>query len=212
MADQNQTPQAASSGEQTGMRTPSDPGTLSGQPLRDLGDGSAANVAPSPSGAVRASAQKVGSPSQQSAALGWFLDTTPDEHAVETRTLQLNFGTSSDPKWVDWTIRPVGIDTMRAIRSRAAGSRAVRRTGNVDEYRVNLEVVVAGTADPDIKEATRILHAEGRAPNDPAEVLKQKFQAKPGFIAQIAGEIMTLSGFDEDDVKEAEAVAAAGNS
>ena len=36
-------------------------------------------------------------------------------------------------------------------------------------------------------------------------VLKHRFRRKPGLIDQLAGRIMDLSGYDEEDVREAEA-------
>jgi Phage XkdN-like tail assembly chaperone protein, TAC len=141
------------------------------------------------------------SPEDRSEALDWFLSEDPDGIEAETRTLDLNFGTQADPQWVPWTVQAVGIDEMRAIRRRAT-NRAERRRGaaEFDEYRVNLEMIVTATVDPDIKKAAAI---QGIA--DPAEALRIRLQKRPGFIAQIAAEIMSLSGFDEDDVKEADA-------
>jgi len=193
--------------------------TLSGQPLRE-----AAGNADDPVGepgdkkaAVKAAAtvkpedaEKL-TPQAQTDALEWFVGIDEDE-APETKPLKLNFGTDETPKWITWTICPVSMETMRAIRQRATQSRAARRTGSVDEYRVNLEVVAAGTVDPDLQEAARRMHEAKTGPLDPVECVRIRFQKKPGFIAQIAGHIMSLSGFDDDDVQEVEQVAAAGNS
>ena len=43
---------------------------------------------------------------------------------------------------------------------------------------------------------------------DPAKALRQRFARKPGLIAQILTEIFSLSGYDDDDVREAQS---AGN-
>ena len=34
-------------------------------------------------------------------------------------------------------------------------------------------------------------------------VLLKRFERKPGLIAQLAGQIMALSGFDDEDVRDA---------
>ena len=187
--------------------------TLSGEPLRDAaGPAAEAGEMTGTQAVKQAAAGRKLDPQGASKALDWFLSATPTENELETKVLQLNFGTTKAPEWIFWKITSVGINVMRQIRQRATNSRAARRSGNVDEYRVNLEVVVAGTVDPNLTEATRILAEEGRGPNNPAENLRLRFQSKPGYIAQIAGEIMSLSGFDDDDVQEAEQVKAAGNS
>lgn len=143
---------------------------------------------------------------EKSSALDWFLNEDP-AGADETKKLELNFGTEEEPSWVDWVIKPVPMEVMRAIRRKAANTRLARTTGEVDEYRVNLEIVVEGTIDPDIREAARIFGEENRGPADPVDALRAKFQNKPGYIAQIAGKIMTLSGFNDEDVREAERAA-----
>lgn len=185
-------------------------GTLSGEPLKDLDEGAErADQQRSGPAAVQAAArgQKL-SDGEQSEALTWFLGQ-PIDSEIAAKTLNLNFGSPEHPNWISWTIKPVGIDTMRHIRQRAQNSRVARKTGNIDEFRVNLEIVVAGTSDPDIRAAAAELNRRGEGSLDPVEALRARFQAKPGFIAQIAGEILTLSGFDDEDVQEAEEVAGA---
>jgi XkdN-like tail assembly chaperone len=144
---------------------------------------------------------------EAASALDWFLNEDPSAAANETETKELNFGTQDSPKWVPWTIKAVPMEVMRAIRKKAQNSRLARQTGETDEYRVNLEIVVEGTVDPDIKEATRILNEQGRFSGDPVDALRAKFQPKPGYIAQLAGQIMTLSGFNDEDVRDAERAA-----
>lgn len=148
------------------------------------------------------------SEAERTSALDWFLNEDPRAAADETQTVELNFGTQDDPQWVPWTIKPVAMETMRAVRRKAANTRAARQTGEVDEYRVNLEIVVEGTVDPDVKEAARLLHSEGRFPTaDPVDAMRAKFASKPGYVAQLAGKIMTLSGFNDEDVRDAEKAA-----
>lgn len=144
---------------------------------------------------------------ERSSALDWFLNEDPRAAAEETQTKELNFGTQEDPRWVRWTIKPVPMEVMRAVRRKAANTRAARQTGEVDEYRVNLEIVVEGTVDPDIKAAAAQLAKENRGPADPVDAMRAKFASKPGYVAQLAGAIMTLSGFNDEDVRDAERAA-----
>lgn len=143
----------------------------------------------------------------KTSALDWFLHEDPKAMDTETRTVELNFGTQDQERMIPWTYRPVPMEVMRAIRRKAAGTRIARQTGEVDEYRVNLEIVVEGTVDPDLKAAAAQLAQEKRGPGDPVDALRAKFQHKPGYIAQLAGRIMTISGFNDEDVRDAERAA-----
>lgn len=136
-------------------------------------------------------------------ALAWFLSDEPV--APQTEDLELDFGTEDAPQIVPWTIQAVTMDVMRQIRKEAAETKTARKSGQVDESRVNLAVVVAGTVSPDIKQAAIELFQAGRGSGDPIQTLKERFEVKPGFIAQLAGRIMSLSGFDDEDVREVEA-------
>lgn len=146
------------------------------------------------------------SPGERSSALDWFLNEDPSS-ANETKVLELNFGTQDNPRWVFWTIKSVPMEVMRAVRRKAGNTRAARQTGEVDEYRVNLEIVVEGTVDPDVKAAAAQLAKENRGPGDPVDAMRAKFEGKPGYVAQLAGRIMTLSGFNDEDVRDAERAA-----
>lgn len=191
-----------------------DPGTLSGQPLKDLGDGDDKRPQGGVTGAASvkaaASGRRLTDAEQQ--ALDWLLKSEPDPGEIETKVLELNFGTSDEPRYVNWEIQPVGLDKMRRIRTEARSSRKARKTGVIDETRMNLQVIIAGTKTPDVRRGAEIARQSGNGSGDPVEILRARFQSKPGYIAQISAEIMTLSGFDEDDVKEKEMVEAAGNS
>lgn len=191
-----------------------DQGTLSGGEMREVSDGrSSALDAAEPAEAVRGAAQgKTLTTEGQSAALQWFMSQSPDPSTTEVKTKKLNFGTSEHPEWVEWKVRPIGLDVLRGIRKKAAASREARRTGAADEYVVNLEIVVAATIDPDLREASRQIYEAGIGPNDPVENLRARFQGKPGYITQLAGEILGLSGFNDDDIQDADALEAAKNS
>jgi hypothetical protein len=176
--------------------------------LKDLSDGE--DEAESRAGAAAVAAARDDRKlrdGEAASALDWFLNEDPAAVGEETQTLELNFGTQENERMIPWTIKPVPMEVMRAIRKKAQNTRLARTTGESDEYKVNLEIVVEGTVDPDIKEATRILNEQGRFPGDPVDALRAKFQSKPGYIAQIAGRIMTLSGFNDEDVRDAERAA-----
>lgn len=147
------------------------------------------------------------SEAERSSALDWFLNEDPKAAAEETQTVELNFGTQNDERWVQWTIKPVPMEVMRAIRRKAANTRKARQTGEVDEYSVNLEIVVEGTVDPDVHEAARLLNEQGRFSGTAVDAMRAKFGSKPGYVAQLAGRIMTLSGFNDEDVRDAERAA-----
>lgn len=132
-------------------------------------------------------------------ALEWFLS---DDSDAFTHTMELNVGTPNKPKWIGWEMKPVDLDTLRRIRRQAAGNRKSRRdnNGEIDEVEANLRIVVEGTVSPDMKEV-----AKAKGILDPADALRFKFQHKPGLLGQIAGEIMALSGYDDEDLREVDA-------
>jgi hypothetical protein len=138
---------------------------------------------------------------EQVDALEWFLS---DTDATElTHTFQVNVGTQLKKVWIDWTIKPVDMDRLRAIRRRSAqgGSRRQRAQGEqFDEVAANVQIVLEGTIDPDLRAAGKQLGAA-----DPSFAVRGRFAHKPGLLAQIAGEIMSLSGYDDEDVREVDA-------
>jgi hypothetical protein len=179
-----------------------------------------------PAGAMRdAAAGRALDDGQTVDALEWFLGEDEGEF---TKTLRLNMGGPVDedgkalslensPIWIEWVIRPVDLDEVKAIRRRSqAGSnrrqrRASASSGQIDDMKFNLGVVVAGTVSPDIAEA-----ASSKGIADPTAALEMRFSRKGGLIGQISGQILDLSGYNEDDVQEAaeegsQEVRAAGN-
>lgn len=134
-------------------------------------------------------------------ATEWLLS---DEQQVNTRKLSVRIGGSDDePIYAGWVISAIPVDVIRAAEREAVGNRAQRRAadGGYDELKANLRVVAEGTREPDVKAIAR---QQGMA--DPTVLLRQRFRFRPGVLTQIAGEIMSLSGFDTEDVR------AAGNS
>jgi len=137
---------------------------------------------------------------EQSAALDWFLSDVADDEEV-TKALELNVGTADDPRWITWVIRPVDLDTLRRIQRSAQGNRQQRRAGGAaDEVAANARIIVEGTVDPDVKAASI-----SKGIQDPSFYLANRFARKPGLMPQIAAEIMSLSGYDDEDVREVSA-------
>lgn len=165
-------------------------------------------------------------PQQKVDAMAWLLasDDTIEDSRLET--WQFNVGTEQNQEWIDWTIRPLDADTMTNLRSQAraegsnrASRRASRGSGepDFDVTAFNLRMVAAATVEPDLREAARVKGVEAADPlYGPAMLLKHRFAVKPGIVDQIAGKVMLLSGYDEDDMRRAtpeiKMVNAAGNS
>lgn len=140
-------------------------------------------------------------------AMEWFL--SDDADLSYTHTIQINVGPPTKEIWVEWEIQAVDLDTLKRIRKSAQGGtkaekRRAQQTGELDEVEANIRIVVEGTVAPDLKEIARNARL-----TDPGEALRRKFRHKPGLLGQLSGEIMSISGYDDEDVRE---VDAAGNS
>jgi hypothetical protein len=160
--------------------------------------------APTGEAAVRAAAAgKVKDRETADAALDWLLSDEPDETG-ETLPLELNIGSAREgqEKWITWMIQPVDGEVIRRIRRQSTSGRAARRAGQQggDDDQANRRIVVAGTAAPNVVEA-----ANQRGLADPASLIELKFRRKPGLVQQLVVEILSLSGYDDDDVREVQA-------
>ena len=137
-------------------------------------------------------------------ALAWFLD---DEEPVFRRTLKLNVGTDEEPKWILWTFRALSGEEISRIQRESQGNRAARRAGQErDPDEVIRRTVAMATVEPDLAEAARLKGVEGSVADPlygPMQVLRWRFRAKSGLLTQLSGEIMQLSGYDEDDLQSA---------
>ena len=135
---------------------------------------------------------------EASSALEWFLSEEPEEDVEQTHTIELNIGVGDQEKWITWIVRPIDSDELRRIQRQTA---VLRRRGRQDDLAVdqlgNLKVIIAGSVEPDIQ---AIADAQGKQAE---AVLLKRFVKKPGLIAQLAGQIMALSGFDDEDVRDA---------
>ncbi len=152
----------------------------------------------------------------------WFTETADED---VSHPIKLNVGGPVDedgnvvndakpPIWVTWVVAPLDLDTIKAIRKRSVShARKGRRgaaggAGEFDDTLFNLGVVVEATIEPDLQSlAQRAGHA------DPRNAVKERFRNKSGLIGQIVGEVLDLSGYNENDVQDGDAaVSAAGNS
>jgi hypothetical protein len=143
-------------------------------------------------------------------ALAWLLSSEDDDRD-ETLTLQIDVGPPQQEHWIDWTIRPVPLERLRAIeRDTRQGNRQQRRAGVVsdgDEIESSIRVIIEGTVKPDLRGAAK---EAGIA--SPVTFLRLRFQKKPGLLGVISSRIMALSGYDADMVRLPSETAAAGNS
>lgn len=161
-------------------------------------------------------------PEQAMDALEFFLSDEGKAalEQVPTHTLELNFGgpvneaglpqhPDRPPRYVRWTVSPIEESVITRLFRDAAGggaanrsARRARRGASADEN-TNLRIVAAGTIDPDPAEVAR---RTGMA--DPALAMKHWFRLKPGLITTVADAILELSGFNDDDVRDAREVKA----
>lgn len=140
------------------------------------------------------------SAADRSSALDWFLSEAPEDNDEITKVIELNVGSSEREHWIKWTIRAVDVDTLRRINKMTSARRGKE---DVAADLAQLRVIVEGTVDPDLR-----VVAQQVGIADPAMALRKRFAFKPGLVSQIASRVLELSGFDDEDVREA---AAAGN-
>lgn len=153
------------------------------------------------------------SPTAESEALKWFLSTTEIPATIK---LDVNVGTPHEKQIITWTLRAIDSDTLKKARKMSEeGSRSVRRaraTGQapeIDGAEANARILVAGSADPDFYMAARTLMAAtpgSQAHPDPdtdaVMLLRNRLGHKPGLIDQLAMEVLSLSGYDDEDIVE----------
>jgi hypothetical protein len=137
-------------------------------------------------------------PSEAESATDWFLSEEPEQDEDQTHTIELNVGVGDETRWIKWVVRPVDSDDLRRINRQTL---ALRRRGRQDDLAIdqlgNLKVIVAGSVDPDIE---TIAQQKGKQPE---ALVLARFKKKPGLITQLATQIMALSGFDDEDVRDA---------
>lgn len=146
----------------------------------------------------------------QSLAVEWFLS---NEEIPAEKTLDVNVGARTVP----WTIKAIDADALKQARKMSEeGSRTQKRAraqsgvaAEVDQAENNARVVIAGTVDPDLRKLAAEMQAkigfvDHRPDKDAAavELLRDRFANKPGIIDMLAGEIVVLSGYDDEAVVE----------
>jgi hypothetical protein len=118
--------------------------------------------------------------------------------------LEINVGSDTSPKLIEWTIKPLDGETFQTLRNRAMGNRDARRSGSgeLDVTSFNLMMVAAATVNPDLAAVVQAKGLQSADPlHGPMQVIANRFAHKPGLVDQIGGRVMLLSGYDEGDVK-----------
>lgn len=138
-------------------------------------------------------------------ALEFFLAQEGEEIELEPKSLKLNLGTETKPKYIRWVIQPVEDSEIVRIRKMSQkGTKAQKRRGEaeVDENLVARRIVLKGTVEPSLPDIAKALDLV-----DPADALYVYFKkfGKTGLILQISGEILNISGYDENDISELDA-------
>lgn len=144
--------------------------------------------------------------SERMDAVEWFMADDPDE-APAQRKLELDVSTDPDhPKIIEWVVQALERETIQQIRDKAKKAPGRRRARQGDESAENVAVAntriaAAGTLYPNLRDE----RVRGDF-MDPADALKYRFRNKSGIIDQIAGHVIEVSGYDEADVQEVNAV------
>lgn len=142
-------------------------------------------------------------------ALDYYLaseEQTEAEPAIEPKELKLNLGTKEKPEFVRWVVVPVEDTVITKFRRESqAGTRAQKRRGDaeVDEAVVARKIVERATIDPDPRALAKAMDTGP----DPKDAIYRFFarKGKTGMITQISGEVLSISGWDDEDVQEVEA-------
>lgn len=149
-------------------------------------------------------------------ALEWFLSDEGEEDGPVTHPLDINVGRPGEERWIQWVVTAVQstrIDELRRAHVQETGNRQQRRrrqaAEQLDVARFNAALVFEATISPDM---TKVIQAKGlKQGASGADAIMWRFREKPLLIDQIAGEILRISGADEDDLREAREVIAAKN-
>ncbi len=149
-------------------------------------------------------------------ALDWLLSDTPlnADGSVKDGIEWLDLDVSmpmEPPRWITWGIRPIDGQELADARRRGRGNRQQARLQqkmgqDQDSRESEFWIITVATVHPDLVRASQKKHGAA----DPTVILKDMFRYKPGLITQLVGEVMLISGFDDDQMRAAE-VKAAGN-
>lgn len=142
----------------------------------------------------------------RASATDWFLSS--DEQEQAWAWVPVNVAGAGKPEQiVDFKVQVVDRDKIRELR-RASERKNADGISEVDEMEANLQIVVEGLIEPNLRTDEQFRTVRGQYFPDPAEALRARFAYKPGLIDQIAGKVVEISGYNDKDVKE---VKAAGN-
>lgn len=142
-------------------------------------------------------------------ATEWFLGI---EEVPTTYTLKVDVGSPEQERWYSWTLQSINAETLKHCREAATqGTRLQRRAARaggapaeVNGEEMNARILIAGSLDPDFREIAR----QRGAPEHPDPdfnalmLLRQRLIHKPGLIDQLASEVLALSGYDDEAIRE----------
>jgi hypothetical protein len=138
-------------------------------------------------------------------ATEWFMS---DEEEIEGfKDFDLNVGQQT-PKWVRFRAGALLRERINEIREQNTATVTDPRTGRdekkINEAGVNLRIAAEGLLIPNLKDP-KTRRVRGQDYMDPADALTARFAHKPGLIDQITGEVIDVSGYNDDDKREVRA-------
>lgn len=158
-----------------------------------------------------ANAPRTATDEEKQTALEWFM--ADDEEATDpTYALEVNVSTDPDnPTFIVWRIKPVAssrIDFLRRTFTMPVNREQRRKgaMGDLDASKFNAALVFESTVEPDLS-----IPMETGKFRDGSQLVMHRFRNKPLLLDQIAGQILFYSGGDDDDLRVARDVKAAGN-
>ncbi|NGQ95502.1 hypothetical protein G3578_10090 [Brevibacillus sp. SYP-B805] len=100
---------------------------------------------------------------------------------------------------VHFTVKAIDGDTLTRIQERSTwyDGKGKNRTKVVDDQKMNMLIVAEGCVDPNFSDPRAL---EKYKASDAADCVKKALLA--GEIAKLSNEILSLSGFDDDDSEE----------
>lgn len=131
---------------------------------------------------------------EHSAATAWFLETDMEEVAKETFEIDVS-SNPDEPRWIPWTVCALSRERIQTIRREAVTGKGAEAVA--DDMGANLRIAAEGTIDPPLKEGD----LRGKYA-DPADALRFRLRHKPGLIDQIANKVISVTGYDDDDVRK----------
>lgn len=130
-------------------------------------------------------------PAERADATAWFLEDPPEQ--VAQITFEMNVSPDSKKKrWIPWTVRALSRERIKEIREQAGEDSG-------EEMSANSRIAAEGTLKPNL------IEVKGQYA-DPADALEQRFAFKPGLIDQISNQVIRCTGYDDEDVRELQAV------